>query len=380
MPEPLARGEEKPPSHRMKRYWKIAVLANIKDDNHAKPEGVPPDAFADFDHIETIDALRAALETDGHETVFIEADENLPYALKEAKPDICFNIAEGLGGDAREAQIPALLEMLKIPYTGSRVLTNGISLDKTLTKRIWRDRRLPVAPFQEFSVGDEPLRPELNFPLFVKPAREGTGMGVDTKAIVKNEKELRERAMYIINTYQQPALVETFLPGREFTVGILGRSDAKLYSRHPEWYEKDGFHRFPILELDMTRSVTPQVYSQASKSKDVGEEGAPGYICPANMEPELEKKLKHLALRAHQLLYALDISRTDIRLDDEGNPRLLEINTLPGLTPNYSDLCLQAKAEGIRYEDLILDILYLGASRWGMVAPREIALEGSKKK
>ena len=363
----------------MKRYWKIAVLANIKDEKQLKPEGVPPDAFADFDHIETIDAIRAALETDGHETIFIQADRDLPYAVRDVKPDICFNIAEGLGGDAREAQVPALLEMLQIPYTGSRVMTNGISLDKTLTKRIWRDRRLPVAPFQEFTIGDEPLRPELKFPLFVKPAREGTGMGVDTKAIVKNEKELRERAMYIINTYQQPALVETFLPGREFTVGILGRADAKLYSRNPDWYEKDGFHRFPILELDMTRSVTPKVYSQASKSKEVGEEGAPGYICPAVIEPELEKKLKYFALRAHQLLNALDVSRTDIRLDEEGNPRVLEINTLPGLTPGYSDLCLQAEAENIRYEDLILEILYLGASRWSMIAPREV-VESNKKK
>lgn len=376
----LPRGEDKPPLRPMKRYWKIAVLANIKDDNMPKPEGVPPDAFADFDHIETIDSLRAALETDGHQTVFLQADADLPYALKDVKPDICFNIAEGLGGDAREAQVPALLEMLRIPYTGSRVLTNGISLDKTLTKRIWRDRRLPVAPFQEFSIGDEPLRPELKFPLFVKPAREGTGMGVDTKAVVKNEKELRERAGYIINTYQQPALVETFLPGREFTVGIMGRHDAKLYSRHPEWYEKDGFHRFPVLELDSSRSVTPNIYSQASKSKSVGEEGAPDYVCPANIDPELDKKLKHFALRAHQLLYALDVSRTDIRLDEEGNPRLIEINTLPGLTPNYSDLCLQAKAEGIRYEDLILDILYLGASRWGMVAPRELPPPSPTKK
>ncbi len=380
MQELLKREDDKPPSRRMKRYWKIAVLANIKDESQPKPDGVPPDAFADFDHIETINSIRAALETDGHETVFIDADSNLPCALIEEQPDICFNIAEGLGGDAREAQIPALLEMLRIPYTGSRVLTNGISLDKTLTKRIWRDRRLPVAPFQEFTIGDEPLRSELEFPLFVKPAREGTGMGVDTNAIVKNEKELRERALYIINTYQQPALVETFLPGREFTVGILGRSDAKLYSRHPEWYEKDGFHRFPILELDSSRSVTPNVYSQAAKSKEVGEEGAPGYICPAELEPEIEKKLKYFALRAHQLIYALDVSRTDIRLDAAGNPRLIEINTLPGLTQNYSDLCLQAAAEGIRYEDLILDILYLGASRWSMVEPRDLPVENSKRK
>jgi D-alanine-D-alanine ligase len=376
----LSHGEDKPPSRRLKRYWKVAVLANIKDDTRPKPEGVPPDAFADFDHIETIDSIRGAIETDGHQTLFIQADESLPFALREEKPDICFNIAEGLGGDAREAQVPALLEMMKIPYTGSRVLTNGISLDKTLTKRIWRDRRLPVAPFQEFIAGDEPLRADLEFPLFVKPAREGTGMGVDMRAIVNNEKELRERTDYIINTYHQPALVEVFLPGREFTVGILGRSDAKLYSRHPEWYEKDGFHRFPILELDMARSVTPLVYSKEAKSKEVGEEGAPGYFCPANIEPDLEKKLKYYALRAHVLLNALDISRTDIRLDAQGNPRVMEINTLPGLTPDYSDLCLQSKAEGIRYEDLILEILYLGASRWGMVEPREVAQENNKKK
>jgi D-alanine-D-alanine ligase len=372
--------EEKPPHRHMKRYWKIAVLANIKDDTQPKPEGVPPDAFADYDHIETIDALRAALETDGHSTVFIQADRDLPYALRDEKPDICFNIAEGLGGDAREAQVPALLEMLGIPYTGSRVLANGISLDKTLTKRIWRDRRLPVAPFQEFNIGDEPLRPELKFPLFVKPAREGTGMGVDMKAICNNEKELRERAEYIINVYQQPALVETFLPGREFTIGILGRADAKLYSRHPDWYEKDGFHRFPVLELDSSRSVTPWVYSNEAKSKEVGADGSPGYFCPADIEPELEKKLKYFALRAHQLLYTLDVSRTDIRLDEDGNPRVMEINTLPGITPGYSDLCLQAEAEGIRYEDLILEILYLGASRWGMLAPREYVPDAQKKK
>jgi D-alanine-D-alanine ligase len=373
-------GGDQPPSTITKLAWRVAVLANLKDENQPLPPGVPPDAYADFDHIETIDFIRRAVETDGHETTFIMADQNLPFSLREYKPDICFNIAEGLGGDAREAQIPAILEMMKIPYTGSRVLTNAISLDKTLTKRIWRDRRLPVAPFQEFIAGDESLRPDLNFPLFVKPAREGTGMGVDLNAIVRNENELRERVKWVIDNYNQPALVETFLPGREFTVGIMGRPDIKNYTRHPEWYDKDGFHRFPILELDNTRSVTPNVYSQAAKSKSVGEEGAPGYFCPAHLEPELEKKLQYLAWRAHILLGALDISRTDIRLDAEGNPRLMEINTLPGLTPDYSDLCLQAKAEGISYTDLILEILYMAASRWGMLEPNEILIERTKKR
>lgn len=361
----------------MKRPWKVAVIGNIKDPNQPKPEGVPPDAFADFDTMETMDALRAAIETDGHSTVFLHADRELPYTLKKASPDIVFNMAEGLGGDAREAQAPALLEMLNIPYTASRVLTNGISLDKTLTKRIWRDRRLPVAPFQEFNIGDEPIRPELKYPLFVKPAREGTGMGVDTKALVNTEAELRERVQYIIGVYKQPALVENFLPGREFTVGILGRADAKLYSRRPEWYEKDGFHRFPILELDTGNTEGPWIYTNEAKSKDVGPEGNEGFFCPAIVDPELEKKLQRLALRAHNIINALDVSRVDIRLDGEGNPRLIEINTLPGLTPGYSDLCLQAAAEGIEHTDLVLDILYLAAGRWGMLEPRQ--LEETKK-
>jgi D-alanine-D-alanine ligase len=375
------RNEEKPPSQhpRPARPWKVAVLANIKEHGKPLPEGAAPDAGADFDYIETVDHIRAAIETDGHKTLFIQADTNFPSALKQHKPDICFNIAEGLGGDGREAQIPAILELFKIPYTGSRVMANAISLDKTLTKRIWRDRRLPVAPFQEFIVGDESLRPELRFPLFVKPSREGTGMGVDLKAIVNDESELRERVEYILRLYKQPALVETFLSGREFTVGLIGRWDSKKYSRHPEWYdEKHGYHVFPVLELDSSRSVTPGVYSNTSKSKSVGEDGAPGYTCPADVTPELNKKLQNLAVRAHMAIKAIDISRTDIRLDAKGDPVLMEINTLPGLTPDYSDLCLEAGSEGIRYEDLILDILYLGASRWGMLQPRELPENGKK--
>jgi D-alanine-D-alanine ligase len=236
-----------------------------------------------------------------------------------------------------------------------------------------------VAPFQEFIIGDESLRPELRFPLFVKPAREGTGMGVDVKAIVTGEVELRERIKYILGVYKQPALVETFLSGREFTVGLMGRWDSKKYSRHPEWYdEKHGYHVFPILELDSSRSVTPGVYSNAAKLKEIGEEGAPGYVCPANVEPELARKLQNLAVRAHMAIKAIDVSRSDIRLNAEGEPMLIELNSLPGLTPGYSDLCLEAAAEGIAYDDLILDILYLGASRWGMLEARDLPSSGKR--
>lgn len=363
-----------------KPRWRVAVLANTKDEHMPRPPGVPPDAFADYDHIETIRTIQAAIETDGHKTEFILADSELPYNLRKYKPDICFNIAEGLGGDAREAQTPALLEMLKTPYTASRVLTNAIALDKSLTKRIWRERDLPVAPFQEFVTGDEPLRHDLHFPLFVKPAREGTGMGVDMKARAENEADLRERIKYIINGYKQPALVETYLPGREFTVGQMGRPDAKRFSRHPEWYAADGFHRFPILELDSSRSVTPGLYSHAAKSRSVGEEGAPEYFCPADVDAEMARRLHRLALRAHHAVGAIDVSRVDFRLDAEGQPRLLEINPLPGLTPGYSDICIQAASEGITYEDLILEILYLAAGRWSLLEPRDLPPEPPKKR
>lgn len=378
--EQKAQESDKPPSIWLqpKPVWRIAVLANIKDDNAERPADVPPDAYADYDHIETIRLIQAALETDGHKTEFIMADQNLPFELKKYKPDICFNIAEGLGGDAREAQTPALLEMLRIPYTASRLLANAIALDKTLTKRLWRDRGLPVAPFQEFNVGDEPLRHELRFPLFVKPAREGTGMGVDMKAKVETEPELRERVHYVINAYKQPALVETYLPGREFTVGQIGRPDAALFSRHPEWYAADGYHRFPIMEVESSQAATPGIYSHAAKAHLLGEVGAPEYLCPADVTPDLAKKLHHLALRGHTILGALDVSRVDFRLDAEGNPRLIEINPLPGLTPGYSDLCIEATADGIAYEDLILEILYLSAGRWGLLKPRDLPVKTTR--
>ena len=355
------------PNAQKKQKWRVAVVSNLKDESILHSPDLPPDAYADFDSLETVRIIQNALETDGHETKLLLADTSLPRVLEEYKPDICFNDAEGIQGDAREAQTPAMLEMLAIPYTHSRVLTHAIALDKVLTKRIWRDHGLPVAPFQEFVTGQEPLASELEFPLFVKPAREGSGMGIDDNSTVTDEKRLRERVRYIISTYKQPAIVETFLPGNEYTVGQIGGPYARRFSRHPEWYSADGFHHFPVLELDAINAATPGIYSYAAKSKLPGEKGAPEYICPTIIEPELERKLLHIGLQAHLALGALDVSRVDVRLDSNGEPQLMEINPLPGLTPGYSDLCIQAAAEGILYEDLILEILYLAAGRWGLL-------------
>jgi D-alanine-D-alanine ligase len=372
MTTPLRESDRIPPNStlRPRHPWQVAVLANIKERGKPLPADVPPEAEADYDYMETVDSIRAVVETHGHQTVFIPANRDLPYALKEVRPDICFNIAEGLGGDSREAQVPGLLELLKIPYTGSRLLANAIALDRTLTKRLWRDRHLPTAPFQEFTFGDEPLRPEMRFPLFVKASRESIGTGVDEEAVVNNEAELRERTEYVIRLYHQPALAEIFLPGREFSAGILGRFDTALYSRHPEWYEKDGFLRLPLLEPGTSQSTTPGITVLEAGAQSVGTEEAPRHFCPASLDPELTAKLQRLAWRAHIIVGALDVSRVDIRLDAEGQPQLAEINPLPGLTPHSSHLCTMADSQGISYEDLILEILYLGASRWKMLAPR----------
>jgi len=364
---------DKPPSIRPRpaRSWRVAVIANVKGETPLPFDG-PEDAGAEFDRKETIQAILSAIQSDGHQAIFLSADDNLPFALRDVQPDICFNISEGLSGDAREAQVPALLELFRIPYTASRVLANAIALDKTMTKRIWRDHGLPIAEFQEFVSGCEPVSPVLKYPLFVKPSREGTGMGMDSQSIVGNEKQLRRRVNWVIQKYHQPALVEEYLPGREFTIGVLGRIDAASYSPHPGYYREDGFHRFPVLEVDNTQTVTPGVYGHAAKSLAWDEAGVPGFICPADVDPVLAQSLQDLALQAHLTIGALDVSRSDFRLDAQGQPRLLEINSLPGLTPGFSDLCVMANAEGITYQDLILEILYLGASRFDLLQPAHI--------
>jgi D-alanine-D-alanine ligase-like ATP-grasp enzyme len=183
-------------------------------------------------------------------------------------------------------------------------------------------------------------------------------------------QELYNRVKWAIAEYDQPALVEEYLPGREFTVGVMGRADAALYSRHPELYEKDGFHRFPVLEVETSKSVTPGVYGIAAKKLDYGSAGIPDFLCPAPIPSALSHQMQNLAIRAHKAVSALDVSRVDMRLDCEGKPRLLEINSLPGLTPDFSDLCVVAKASGLTYTDLILEILYLGASRFDMLTAR----------
>jgi len=342
---------------------RVALVCNLKK-NVVVGADAPPDALAEYDSMETVEALEAALFAGGHQVVRLEADETLLDTVRQAAPNICFNIAEGLRGDARESQVPALLEMLAIPYTGSKVLAHAISLDKAMTKRIWRDAGLPTARFQVFRRDDEVLESELIFPLFVKPLHEGTGMGINGDSVVYNEAGLRRQVRWAIETYRQPALVEGYLPGREFTVGLIGNARSPGQDRRHDIYNEQGYHVFPVLEIDARVGAGQGLYNAASKAYSPGEGGAPLYLCPADIPASLDVELKRLAVQAFEAIGALDLGRIDFRLGHDGQPYLLEINTLPGLNPQVSDLCIMAQAEEFHYASLINEIVNLAMDRY----------------
>ena len=205
----------------------VALLANLQKNAPILPN-MPPDMWDDLDSETTINAITAALESGGHQVTFLEGDKTLFDNLRQLKPDICFNICEGHFGDARESQVPAILEMLRIPYTGSKILTLALTLDKPMTKRVLTYHGLPTPPFQVFERVNEPLNDDLAFPLFVKPSREGTGMGISAENIVRDEGALRTQLRLLFARYDQPVLAETFIDGREITVGGIGNLTRSL--------------------------------------------------------------------------------------------------------------------------------------------------------
>jgi D-alanine-D-alanine ligase len=349
---------------------KVAVLANLKK-NAPKYDGMPPDAWADLDSEETMDSIVAALREGGHDAFFLEADVSLYDRLREVKPDICFNLSEGHFGESREAHIPAILEMLRIPYTCSQVLTLALTLDKPMTKRVLHYHRLPTPEFQVFERLKEPLDDDMRFPLFVKPSREGTGMGVSAKSIVHDDYELREQLEEQLARYQQPILVERYIPGREVTVGIVGNLQAPVAWRLPEpttaKRATKGLHFFPILEPDLTpfNEQEKGLYSGHLKI-DIPEQLT--YLCPAPLEPEQADELNRLAAATFRVTGAMDVARVDFRLDETQGfkPYILEINPLPGMNAEISDIVIEARAEGISHTELVNMVLDEALVRYGM--------------
>ena len=353
----------------MKKF-NIALLANLKI-NAPHFEGMAEDQWDDLDSEKTINALLEAIRAGGHNAEFLEGDTSLFDNLRKMKPDICFNICEGHFGDAREAQIPAMLEMLQIPYTGSKVFTLALTLDKPATKRILHWHELPTPAFQVFERCDEPFNTDLTFPLFVKPSREGTGMGITGKSIVHDEDQLREQLELLLRRYHEPILVEEFIEGREVTVGVVGNLTGPVARRLPENQNapriQAGLHFLPPMEVDLHEfEHTDIVYSNRLKT-DLADQL--NYICPAPLDDDMIDELNWLTAAVFRVTGALDVSRVDFRLNAKENwkPYILEINPLPGLSPGISDLVIEAAADGIEHTELVNRILNTALHRYRMI-------------
>ena len=303
-----------------------------------------PDLYAEWDEPATIDAVAAALATVG-EVIRLEANESFAERLRATRPDFVFNIAEGLWGPNREGHVPAICEFLGVPCHASDPLALALSLHKGRTKEILRQRGVPTAPFILARSRDDARGVQLPFPLFAKPAFEGSGKGVSVKSLCHNRAELVTQTDYLLETYRQPVLVETYLPGREFTVAIVGNGDEARC--------------LPIVALnfDTLPPGAPPIYGYEAKWLwDTLDNPLDIYECPAEISEGLAQEIRSAALAAYHALECRDWCRVDVRCDAAGRPMVVELNPLPGILPDPRDnSCFPkaARAAGMSYDDLI---------------------------
>ncbi len=293
---------------------------------------------AEFDRPDTIDAIDTALRNLGHETVRIGNIQSLVKRLAAGERwDMVFNIAEGLYGFGREAAVPALLDAYRIPYVFSDPLMLTVTLHKAMAKHIVRDMGLPTPDFAVVRTPAEAERVNLPFPLFAKPIAEGTGKGVTAASKITSAAELGRVCTELLATYKQPVLIETFLPGREFTVGIVGNGE---HAR-----------AIGVIEVVLLANSDPEVYSY--RNKEICEEVVEYRV----VDDSETREAVELALKIWNVLDCRDSGRIDLRSDANGHPAFIEINPIAGLHPEHSDLCIIAGKFGITYQQLIKEIV-----------------------
>jgi D-alanine-D-alanine ligase len=335
---------------------RIAVLYNM-DASQLPAEVKAADKDYELDHPQNVRAYVAALEGTGHTVIAMEGGLDMIPRLLEWKPDLCFNTCEGYRGDSRESQVPAMLEWLGIRFSAASVMGNAVTLYKPVTKRILRGCNIPTPDWQTFNCPDDPLRSYMRFPLFVKPAREGSGMGINEKSLVHDEASLRRQVAYLIETYHEPALVERYVEGRDLTVGFVGDIHGGM----------NAVHFFPLSEVDYSGYPpgTEQFYSSKLK---VDLADLYRNKCPAPLGEEQADEIRAIALETARVTGCFDVARVDLRLDkhDNDKPYVIEINSLPGMTP-ISDLTLMAEAGGWTHADLINAVVNAAARRHGLI-------------
>jgi D-alanine-D-alanine ligase len=327
---------------------RVGLSYNVKPAN--PPAHLPEDAFEEYDSEATVGHLCNALSSLGHEVVRLGAGPGIIDALRRSRPDIVFNIAEGEGGRCREAHVPALLELLGIPYVGSDPLTLCVTLDKPVAKRLVDAEGYPTPKFRSFRSADAFTDAGLAFPVIVKPAFEGSSKGVRHTSRAASPEQAREMVRFVTETYRQDAIVEEFVGGPEATVGILGNENPRVVGIMEIAPKKVRNEEF-VYSLEVKRDWENQVE----------------YRCPPQFPPGIIAGIERCAVGIYRLLGCRDFSRIDFRIDAKGAPQFIECNPLPGLSPGYGDLPIMADRMGMPYLSLISEILSHALSRQGVL-------------
>lgn len=321
---------------------KIGLTYDLRDEYLAL--GYGEEETAEFDRPGTIEAIEKALRALGHEPQRVGNLKALVARLAAGdRWDFVFNIAEGLRGIGREAQVPALLDAYEIPYVFSDPLVMALSLHKGMTKRVIRDLGLPTPDFVVVEHESQIAEVDLAFPLFAKPVAEGTGKGVNPSSKILSKSQLDTVCRDLLRTYKQPVLVERFLPGREFTVGIVGTGEAA--------------EAVATIEVVLLPEAEAEVYSYVNKERC---EELVEYVLVSR---EVAREASELALAAWRGLGCRDAGRVDVRADEHGRMSFLEVNPLAGLHPEHSDLPILCTKVGIPYIELIRRIMESALSR-----------------
>ena len=337
---------------------RVGLTYNLKREISSPGDAnLPEDFFLECDAPETVGNVRDALRERHEEVIMIEADEDAFEKLRSARPQIVFNMAEGVWGADRESQMPAIMEMLRIPYTGSTPLTLALCLNKGRTKEILSHYGIPTPRFI-ITEGGEPKLGHLHFPMIVKPLVEGSSKGIKNDCLVGNKAELGDRIKRIVNEYKQPALVEEFLPGREFTVALLGNGSTVRV--------------LPIVEINyssLPAGINPIYSYEAKWVLDTPEAPLNIFTCPAEIAEGLKKAIAQTAIDAYIALDVKDWCRIDIRLDSKGAPNVLELNPLPGILMDPKcNSCFPkaARSAGMTFGGLVNSVVDIACKRYGI--------------
>lgn len=327
---------------------RIGFVYDARDDYRAL--GFGEEAVAEFDTPETLDGIESALTRMGHEVERIGHGRVLAGRLARGdRWDLVFSIAEGVRGRSREAQVPALCELFEQPYAFSDPLTNATTLDKGVAKRLARDQGVPTAPFEVFGSADEVGDLPFGFPVFVKPVAEGTGKGCEAASKVMSRRQLKTAVQRLVARFDQPAIVEPYLPGREFTIGVVGNGAAARV--------------IAVMEVILLQDAEEGVYSLLNKEQC---ERFVRYDLAYDAEAQ---RAANSALHAYCALGCRDAARLDFRSDANGEPMFLEVNPLAGLHPHHSDLPILAGLAGMDYDRLMAEIVGAAQARYGLGAP-----------